>query len=189
MSIMENDINWIFYFWNDKDLSDIFFHTVFGNVEGVTRAVEEFGADVNAIDDTGFAPLHYACRRPAIDIVKYLIDSGAQVHCVSKNKKADTPLCAAAQGGDLEVINLLLQKGANVNYVNGLQLNPLHLAIKEGKKLAAVFLIHNNADIELQDSEGKKKELNYCIISIFIIYLLLLLLNIYRSYSITLGSL
>ena len=51
---------------------------------------------------------------------------------------------------------MLLQKGANVNYVNGLQLNPLHLAIKEGKKLAAVFLIHNNADIELQDSEGKK---------------------------------
>ena len=136
------------------DIADVFFHTVFGNEEGVRRAVEEYGAVVNQLDDSGFTPLHYACRRPAIAIVRYLVGAGADINFVAEHKNGDTPLCAAAQGGDLEVVHFLIEQGANINFRNGQKLNPLHLAIKEEKKLVAVYLIHNGADIELTDSEG-----------------------------------
>lgn len=116
--------------------------------------MEEYAATVNQLDSHGFTPLHYACRRPAIAIVKYLVEAGADVNAIAQNKGADSPLCAATQGGDLEVVHFLISKGALINYRNGMKLNPLHLAIKSGKKLVSVYLIHNGADIELTDSEN-----------------------------------
>jgi len=139
---------------NQDNISDIFFHTVFGNEIGVQRAVEEYGASVNVYDDHGFMPIHYACRRPAIKIVRYLVQAGANVNCLAQNERRDSPLSAAAQGGDLEIIHFLIENGAEIDYKNGFHVSPLHIAIKDSKKIVAIYLIHNGADIELTDSEG-----------------------------------
>ena len=116
--------------------------------------MEEYGASINTCDDHGFMPIHYACRRPAIKIVKYLVQMGADVNCIAQNQRADTPLSAAAQGGDLEVVHFLIERGAEIDYKNGFHVSPLHIAIKDSKKIVAIYLIHNGADIELTDSEG-----------------------------------
>lgn len=47
------------------------------------------GADVNAQDKNGNIPLHAAAKGTRIDIVKYLVDKGADV--ARRNKHRQTP--------------------------------------------------------------------------------------------------
>ncbi len=46
--------------------------------------VEELGADVNARDANGFAPLHWAASRGDNEMIHYLVDKGADVTVVSR---------------------------------------------------------------------------------------------------------
>lgn len=41
-------------------------------------AVEVLGTDVNAVDEWNSTPLYYACLAGHIDVVKYLIEMGAE---------------------------------------------------------------------------------------------------------------
>ena len=149
-----------------KDPADIFYYTIFGDVAGVKRAVEEHGAEVNQFDNFGHTPLHYACRRPIFDTVKYLIEQGASLSAKSNNKFADLPLHVAVEGGDLEVVNYLIEQGADIDAKNGIGLTPLHVAIQKEKKLISVYLIYNHADIHSSDMEGTTL-INYFILKIF----------------------
>jgi ankyrin repeat protein len=46
--------------------------------------VEELGADVNARDANGFAPLHWAASRGDNEMIEYLVERGADVTVVSR---------------------------------------------------------------------------------------------------------
>jgi ankyrin repeat protein len=46
--------------------------------------VEELGADVNARDANGFAPLHWAASRGDNEMIEYLVERGADVTAVSR---------------------------------------------------------------------------------------------------------
>jgi ankyrin repeat protein len=50
----------------------------------VTYLVEELGADVNARDANGFAPLHWAASRGDNDVILYLVEKGADATVVSR---------------------------------------------------------------------------------------------------------
>ncbi len=68
---------------------------------------------LNGIRADGFAPLHVAVFHDRLEIVRLLIDAGADL-----NLKGDgelTPLHVAALEGRLEIARLLLEKGANAN--------------------------------------------------------------------------
>lgn len=62
---------------------------------------------MNALDETGVSPLLIACESGKFEIVKYLIDHGADV----KFKKANgtTPLHIASASGRLLIIDLLIR--------------------------------------------------------------------------------
>jgi len=139
---------------NEARRGDVFFHAIYGSVEGVRRAVVEYEGLVNQWDQHGFTPLHYACRRPALCIVRYLLEAGADVHAISRNRMQDQPLGAAAEGGDVAIIHALQQHQADLNYRNSLGLTPLHLAIKGHQALASAYLILHGADMERADQEG-----------------------------------
>ena len=88
------------------------------------------GADVNARDSAGFAPLHRACVSGAVDAARALLDSGASVECA--DAFGDTALHLAAFCGHLEVIALLLAAGASVVALSGDGRTPLAVALEEG---------------------------------------------------------
>ena len=46
--------------------------------------VEELGADVNARDHEGYAPLHHAAARGDNELTRYLVSRGADVMVVSR---------------------------------------------------------------------------------------------------------
>ena len=59
-------------------------HVPEGWMPSVRWLVEELGADVNARDHNGYAPLHHAAARGDNEMVQYLVDHGADVTVVSR---------------------------------------------------------------------------------------------------------
>lgn len=59
-------------------------HVPNGWMPSVKLLVEELGADVNARDHNGYAPLHFAAARGDNELVLYLVEKGADVMVVSR---------------------------------------------------------------------------------------------------------
>jgi ankyrin repeat protein len=83
------------------------------------------GADPNALDDSGVAPIHRAVRTRSLLAVKALLDGGASVSL--PNKSGSTPLYLAEHGSgrsgsgtpqareqQAAIIQLLLERGAEL---------------------------------------------------------------------------
>jgi ankyrin repeat protein len=85
----------------------------FGQPE-IARFLVLKGADVNMPSKNGFNvyPIHSAVAANQNEIVRTLIDGGAQVNV--KQQSGITPLHSAAQNGNLEVLILLLENGGDV---------------------------------------------------------------------------
>ena len=64
-----------------------------GNLELYKKLIEELltrKADINAIDQDGWTPLHFAAQRGKKDIVELLLSKGSDAQI--KNKKGETPI-------------------------------------------------------------------------------------------------
>ena len=86
----------------------------------------------------GSMPLHWASKTGHIEVVRLLLEKGADV-----NDILTTPLYWASTNGHVEVVRLLLKKGADVNAASQDGLTPLYKAsigrhIEMVKMLAAV---------------------------------------------------
>lgn len=82
-----------------------------GHLE-VIEFLGERGANVNARDSDGKTPLMFAVKGKHADIVAYLLESGADANARSK-KIGLTPLTIGAAVGDVGVVRLLLEHGAD----------------------------------------------------------------------------
>ena len=101
---------------------------------------------------TGETPLHTHAGEGRKEVVKILINAGANVN--AKNDSGSTPLIAAAFDGDKEIVKLLIAKGANVNPKTDLGNTPLHSAALNGRKEIVELLIANGADVNANNVAG-----------------------------------
>ncbi|MCK4341376.1 MAG: ankyrin repeat domain-containing protein [Phycisphaerae bacterium] len=83
------------------------------------------GADVNAVDQRGFTPLHVAATSHNEKLIQLLLDAGADVNACDAS--GETPLHVAARHFRLEGIELLLASGADVHALNTRGDTPLHV--------------------------------------------------------------
>ena len=83
---------------------------------------------ITEIKDTafGWTPLAWAARYGQVEVVRLLLDKGANVNTRDKHKS--TPLQNAVQSGNLETMRLLLDKSENVDERNKSGSTPLHKA-------------------------------------------------------------
>jgi ankyrin repeat protein len=104
--------------------------------------------------------LHQACFDSKRALVEQLIQSGANVK--DFDSQGVTPLHYAAMKDDENskaIINLLLDKGADVNAVGILKekssagLTPLHLAARNGLKDIAQLLLNRGANVNAEDKD------------------------------------
>ena len=63
----------------------------------VKYLVEEHGADVNARDHNGYSPVHNAASRGDIDMIRYLVDKGADVMVVSRRGQTTVDMANGPQ--------------------------------------------------------------------------------------------
>jgi len=114
-------------------------------IERVRHLIDK-GADVNAPDTLGYAPVHNAARNRYSPIVAFLAERGADVN--ARDNDGYTALLHAINRNHVPTIEMLIKKGADVEMATKGGITPLTWAIGDGKYFAAKALIDNGAKVD-----------------------------------------
>ncbi|KAG4095964.1 ankyrin repeat-containing domain protein [Neocallimastix lanati (nom. inval.)] len=132
----------------------------------ITQMLIDHGADVNKIANIAKnisyfyeikyysgTPLIYAIDRGSFDLVKLLVENGADVN--KKNEDNNTPLYYSIYNKKPKIIEYLLNQGARINEVIGdKNETALFYAIRMCNVTIIRFLINNGADINHKNKDG-----------------------------------
>jgi len=97
-------------------------------------------------DENGWTALHLACFYGHEEVVRALLNTGAEVNARSTNPLNNTPLHAAAAGKHAAIAKLLLDRGANANARQHSGWAPIHAAAQHGDIDMAKSLVDAGAD-------------------------------------------
>ncbi|XP_047611149.1 ankyrin repeat domain-containing protein 16-like isoform X2 [Phacochoerus africanus] len=132
-----------------------------GHLDVLTYLVEAWDMDIEATNRDYKRPLHEAASMGHRDCVRYLLARGAAVDCL---KKADwTPLMMACTRRNLEVVQDLVEHGANPLLKNKDGWNSFHIASREGDPRILQYLLtvcpaawktESKAQVSSEDSLG-----------------------------------
>lgn len=117
------------------------------------------GAKPNKRSSDGTTALNYAIGYEAIDLVKVLVENGADVNNLSTygspyNRFQVNTLGTAISYGNVEIFNYLLSKGVDYQY-KSLKTSPLHLAASWGFPYAVNKLLALGLDKTRKDLDDK----------------------------------
>lgn len=123
-----------------------------GSIE-IARLLFDLGVDKNvSTPEDQWAPLNAASRRGHAEIVKFLLENGAEIDFPNKYQK--TPLNLATFGGHLEVIKILVERGADVTKLDIWVWSLLNTAAECGHLEVVNMLLDDGADIESTNEDG-----------------------------------
>ncbi len=129
-----------------------------GDLEMV-QALIKAGADVNIKVNTGQSWLVLAVRHRKFEIVKALVAAGADVNMRSAGydpyQKDMTPLFIAVNEGDIQTVQFLLDKGADVNAKDSWGRTTLMQVVPNASVELVQLLINRGADVNLKDNSGE----------------------------------
>jgi len=130
--------------------SEIHEATTEGDLNSVKLLVESDNQLLNLKDINARTPLHWACRGVHFEIIKYLVDKGADLNATDVNGMI--PLHSVASRGHAEAVRFLIEKGSLVNvqsiYDSG---TPLHYATENGFNNVVSILLDNGARCDLKN--------------------------------------
>lgn len=110
---------------------------------GDLKSVEIFIKYGLIINDYYDIPLIKASEVGNIDIVKFLVEHGAEVNI--KDPWDTTPIYAACRERNLEVVKYLIEEGANINKKINSGWTPLHTAVYNGDFQIVKLLLEKGA--------------------------------------------
>lgn len=130
--------------------------TLAGDIGAIRRLLDS-GVSPNAYNQTGFAPIHSASRQGRVDIVRLLLDRGADADIQSRTRTdgGQAALHIAARNNYLELIQLLLARGADPNIQDNRGNTPLHDAAIGGQRTITRALVRAGADTDTRNREGE----------------------------------
>lgn len=122
------------------------------------------GADPNATDEAGHAPLYAAANRfvkprdrrlaAGSDVVRLLVQAGADVNACG-GVKACSALHMAARRGNVAVAEALIEAGAEIEARDDCGDTPLRRAVNCGQPEIAALLLSRGADLHSRGSRGR----------------------------------
>lgn len=126
------------------------------NVQTIKTLLDN-GASVNGGTIKG-EPLNVACLYGEPETSEILVNKGANVNLVYTCKDGsitDPPLWKAVESGSLDIVRLLVEHGADINYKDKAGATILIHASMFGSKSVLEYLLQKGADVNARDSEGK----------------------------------
>ncbi len=124
--------------------------------ESVKKAINS-GFNLNTKDSSKHTALHIAIEHKNLEIVRFLLERGAKVNV--KDKYGISPILMLDEDLDdpnaVEVLKLLITKGANVNARNENQETLLMLACENENLAVAKILLAAKANPNLKDEDGE----------------------------------
>jgi ankyrin repeat protein len=107
-------------------------------------------------DDMVYTVLNYVCRGGVPDVVKWLLNHGADPN--PQGCRNWPPLIIVANYGHLEVVQMLLEHNADIHIWNDSGMTPLHKAASGRSDRDQVdimqVLLHHSAIIDAEDNDG-----------------------------------
>ncbi|XP_023322386.1 protein fem-1 homolog C isoform X2 [Eurytemora carolleeae] len=132
----------------------------------VVRILLKYGADVNALSDTGSTPVRSACYivRPGLssshmEIIRALVEHGADIQL--PNHFGGTCLINSVQSPEL--VKYLLDHGADVNADDVQRKTALHYAVQEHRLETVKILLEYGADPYISSKYGDDALQTACI--------------------------
>ncbi|EAY08855.1 ankyrin repeat protein, putative [Trichomonas vaginalis G3] len=105
--------SFLVYLDQTYDINTCFVYSPSFHLSSLLEYLISKGADINAKDEDGCTPLHYAAGNNNKETAEILISNGADIN--AKNKDGSTPLHWAAIDGSKETTEILISNGADIN--------------------------------------------------------------------------
>jgi ankyrin repeat protein len=154
---------------------NVFVAAAVGSIDDITAMLDADPSLVNSQDEYGTPPLHIAAEQWRDDVVRLLLERGADA--VLTDRHQDTALHKlairsfdpvlwwgeVAEGPDarcfdpvrqIAAAELLVQRGADVRARNWRKLTPLHRAVRANRLEYVRFLLAHGADVNAADVAG-----------------------------------
>jgi ankyrin repeat protein len=141
-----------------NDLFSIIYYSVsFGyhNLLKLTATTEPFRKALSMEDCNGETLLYLAVKFGNEQIVRVLLEEGAQTDAISSVHNKQSPLHLAVKSNSRDVVDLLLKRGASPDIMDRYRNTPLHLAADTGSSPIADLLLKHGADVNFFDNFGR----------------------------------
>lgn len=110
--------------------------------EKVALLLMERGADIYAFASRNRSPLHIAADYSLFRAAEELLSRGLTTQIEHVDESTWTPLCCC---GHVDIVELLIEHGANVHYADKDGWTPLHQAVHNGERDVALALVEAGA--------------------------------------------
>lgn len=115
----------------------------------LTKILASGEVSIEAADKLGYTPLMNASQRGHLDIIKMLLEHGADVQ--AQNSSGKTSLMLACFAGNLDVAKRLREAGASWTEVDRGGSSPIHWAVDSGRSDLIEWMLTDGAEVNMQD--------------------------------------
>jgi uncharacterized protein len=147
---------------NSDGVTPLMIASASGNPDAVHILIER-GANPNAAEKAyGQTPLMFAAVSNEADVIAVVVEKGADVAAATKVRTSAasepmgglTALHYAVRQGNVEAVDALLERGADINQVSADDTTPLMLATINGRFDLAMHLLERGADATIATAAG-----------------------------------
>lgn len=119
-----------------------------------TKELLNQGVDVNTVSNIGMTPLMMAVLRRKLEMVKFLITHEANIDA-KRPEFGQTALMWAANGGQEQMVQFLVEQGADINMQDEKGWTALMWAARRGSSAVINVLLAANANPHLTNHNGE----------------------------------
>ncbi len=138
-----------------KQKFDIFEASCIGDAEIVNQLLDKNPEFISLFSSDGFTVLGLASFFGHLSLVKLLLEKGADPNIASNNHLKVAPIHSACAISHIDITELLIRHGADVNAKQIQGITPLHEAAHNGQTKLLKLLIDNGADINAKMDNGQ----------------------------------
>ena len=127
-----------------------------GDAVSVKTALKSSPKLLKTRNEAGETPLHYAAKYGHLDIVKFFVESGAEIDSLQRSLQTDpsrldqTPLFVATEFGKLDVLQYLISKGADPDHRDASGVSPLYRAAQLPNAKAVAMLVQQDVSLDVR---------------------------------------